>query len=180
MLKSKILVWRFNRGSRDALRNIYEKYKDDLLGLAIALLKDKNAGEDVVHDVFVSFAHTAGRFELKGSLKGYLSVCTANAARDRNRRRSVRDERLYDADDVELAYDEPVDAAVHNEKAMQLNDLLGGLPFEQREIVVLHLHHGMKFRQIAQMQDESINTVQSRYRYGLDKLRSLLNSEVEK
>ncbi len=180
MLSDKILIWRFNHGSRDALRSIYEKHKNDLLALAIALLKDKNAGEDVVHDVFVSFAQTAGRFELKGSLKGYLSVCTANAARDRNRRRSVRDERLYDADDVELAYDEPVDTAVRNEEAMRLNVLLAELAFEQREVVVLHLHHGMKFRQIAELQDESINTVQSRYRYGLDKLRSMLNSEVEK
>lgn len=180
MLRDKILVWRFNRGSRDALRSIYERFKDDLLGLAVALLKDKNAGEDVVHDVFVSFAQTAGRFELKGSLKGYLSVCAANAARDRNRRRLGRDERLYDADDVGLAGDEPVNVAVRNEEAMRLNVLLAELAFEQREVVVLHLHHGMKFRQIAELQDESINTVQSRYRYGLDKLRSLLNGEVEK
>jgi len=159
------------------LRSIYELFKDDLLGLAFGLLKDKAGGEDVVHDVFVSFAQTAGRFELKGSLKGYLSVCAANAARDRNRRRSGRDERLYDIEDVELAGNDPVYSAVRDEEAMRLNGLLGELPYEQREIVVLHLHHGMKFRQIAELQDESINTVQSRYRYGLDKLRALLSRD---
>jgi len=36
----------------------------------------------------------------------------------------------------------------------------------------------MKFKAIAELQGVSINTVQSRYRYGLDKLRSILNSEV--
>ena len=180
MLTDKALVWRFNRGSTDALRSIYEKFKNDLLGLAIALLKDKSAAEDVVHDVFVSFAQTAGQFELKGSLKGYLSVCVANAARDRNKRRSQRNERLCDVEDAGLAADDPVFSAVRDEEAIRLNVLMASLPYEQREIVVLHLHHGMKFRQIAEMRNESINTIQSRYRYGLDKLRSMLNGEVEK
>ena len=54
------------------------------------------------------------------------------------------------------------------------------LPYEQREVVILHLRAGMKFRQIAKLQDISINTIKGRYRYGLDKLRSILNGEVEK
>ncbi|MHC4501435.1 MAG: hypothetical protein ACYS21_20280 [Planctomycetota bacterium] len=44
---------RFNRGSKDALRRIYEKYKDDLLGLAVTLLRDRSVAEDIVHDVFL-------------------------------------------------------------------------------------------------------------------------------
>ncbi len=54
------------------------------------------------------------------------------------------------------------------------------LPYEQREVLMLHLHSGMKFRQIAETQGVSTNTVQGRYRYGLDKLRSMLNGEVTK
>jgi DNA-directed RNA polymerase specialized sigma24 family protein len=52
------------------------------------------------------------------------------------------------------------------------------LPFEQREVVLLHLRHGMKFREIARHQNVSQSTVQGRYRYGIDKLRSLMASEV--
>ncbi|UCD53656.1 MAG: hypothetical protein JSW27_17745 [Phycisphaerales bacterium] len=44
--------------------------------------------------------------------------------------------------------------------------------------MVLHLQVGMKFREIAVSQDVSINTVRSRYRYGLERLRSLLNGTV--
>jgi RNA polymerase sigma factor (sigma-70 family) len=54
------------------------------------------------------------------------------------------------------------------------------LPYQQREVIILHFQGGMRFKAIAKSQDVSINTIQSRYRYGLDKLRSLLNSEVEK
>ena len=49
MVEDKILVWKFNRGSKDALRSIYEKYKDDLFGLAVSLLRDRSVAQDVVH-----------------------------------------------------------------------------------------------------------------------------------
>jgi len=48
------------------------------------------------------------------------------------------------------------------------------LPAEQREVVSLHVHGQMKFREIAEQLDLSMNTVQSRYRYGIEKLRTLL------
>jgi len=53
------------------------------------------------------------------------------------------------------------------------------LPDEQREVVILRLTAGMKFQDIAKLQQVSTNTVQGRYRYGLSRLRTLLNGEVE-
>jgi RNA polymerase sigma-70 factor (ECF subfamily) len=180
MIDEKILVWKFNRGSKDALQRLYEKYKDDLLGLAVTLLRDRSLAEDVVHDVFVSFARTAGSFTLTGTLKGYLSTCVANCARDRNRLRSARDVGLDTAEEVRTDSNDPVAHAVDSEEVRQLQDLLGRLPYEQREIIVLHLHQAMRFHDIAEALGVSINTIQSRYRYGLEKLRSMLNSTVTK
>lgn len=51
---------------------------------------------------------------------------------------------------------------------------LAELPVEQREVITLHLHAEMTFREIALQLGHSINTVQSRYRYGIEKLRTLL------
>ena len=51
------------------------------------------------------------------------------------------------------------------------------LPCEQREVIVLHLQADMKFSQIATMLGTSINTVQSRYRYGMEKVRQLLTQK---
>jgi len=53
MLQDKLLIWQFNRGRKEVLQRIYEKYKDDLVTLAVALLNDVSSAEDVVHDVFV-------------------------------------------------------------------------------------------------------------------------------
>lgn len=180
MIDEKILIWKFNRGGKDALRRLYEKYKDDLLGLAVTLLRDRSLAEDVVHDVFVSFARTAGSFTLSGTLKGYLSTCVANCARDRNRLRSRLDVGLDVAEEVGAESDDPVEYAAGAEEAGRLQDVLWRLPYEQREIIVLRLHQEMRFREIAEALGVSINTVQSRYRYGLEKLRSIVNSTVTK
>ncbi|MHC4575215.1 MAG: sigma factor-like helix-turn-helix DNA-binding protein, partial [Planctomycetota bacterium] len=54
---------------------------------------------------------------------------------------------------------------------------LAKLPYEQREVFVLHAQGDMKFREIAGLVGVSTATVQSRYRYGAEKLRGLLEKE---
>ena len=62
MLKEKWLVSRCRRGDREAFSQVYEAYVDELLTLAANLLGDVASAEDVVQDVFVSFARTAASF----------------------------------------------------------------------------------------------------------------------
>ncbi|MHC4511281.1 MAG: RNA polymerase sigma factor [Planctomycetota bacterium] len=102
----------------------------------------------------------------------------ANCARDRNRLRAGRDVGLDAAEVMKSSSDGPMEYAVSREESSRLDDLLACLPYEQREIIVLHLHQEMRFREIAEAFGVSVNTVQSRYRYGLDKLRSMKNSVV--
>jgi RNA polymerase sigma-70 factor (ECF subfamily) len=52
------------------------------------------------------------------------------------------------------------------------------LPYQQREVILLHLVNDLRFREIAAALEISPNTAKSRYRYGLQKLRSQLNGEV--
>ena len=162
---------------------VYLKYKDDLLTLANALLNDHAEAQDIVHDVFVSFATSAGSFRLTGSLKGYLARCVGNLARDRMRS-SKRDaayaEKMSAKEPAPLDANNPAKQLIHAEQLQLLRYALAKLPDEQREAILLHLKGPMTFKKIAEFQNVSINTAQGRYRYGLDKLKSLMNSEVEK
>jgi RNA polymerase sigma-70 factor (ECF subfamily) len=178
MLREMQLVWRFNRGHTDALREIYDQHKHELVTLATALLVDKSEAEDVVHDVFAGFIQSRGRFRLTGSLKGFLATCVANRARNRNK--SMR-KHAPDAAAAEPATPEkerPDLAAMFGEELMCVGGALAELPYEQREAVVLRLCRGMRFGAIARMQGVSTNTVQGRYRYGLDKLKTLLDGQI--
>jgi len=82
MVEDRLLIFRCKYGSRAAFQRIYEKYEGDLRTLAANLLNDKEAAEDIVHDVFISFLQIVDKFELKSSLAGYLKTCIANKARD--------------------------------------------------------------------------------------------------
>ncbi|MHC4734032.1 MAG: RNA polymerase sigma factor [Planctomycetota bacterium] len=179
MLEDKLLVWKFKRGNSDSLRHIYEKYKKDLLALAIALSNDRVVAEDVVHDVFVSFAQFVEKLQLRTSLKSYLSSCIANRVRNLKREKAQQAIRLDEAEIIRYDSNGPERLAIASEELHRIEGAMVQLPYEQREVIILHLQGEMRFRAIARSQGISINTIQSRYRYGLNKLRSLLNGEVE-
>jgi RNA polymerase sigma-70 factor (ECF subfamily) len=132
-----------------------------------------------VQDVFVRFAETGSRIRPAGNLRKYLMTCVAN--RVRNRR---RDQRRHETGGIEGAASVPSGNrgpeqwAIVNEELVRLSEAMAQMPYEQRETVGLYMEGGMTFREIAAIQDVSINTVQGRYRYGMRKLRTLLNGEL--
>jgi len=181
MFEDKVLIWQYNGGRTRALRRIYAKYKDSLMTLAAALLYDRSSAEDVVHDVFTAFVRSCGTLRLTESLKGYLTTCVVNRTRNLNkagqRRRCAS---LEQAAPIACDAVGPEAVAAFGEQSRRLARALSRLPYEQREVLLLHLYSGLTFRAIAKLEGQSINTVQGRYRYGLDKLRSLLDSEVKR
>ncbi|UCG58864.1 MAG: sigma-70 family RNA polymerase sigma factor [Phycisphaerales bacterium] len=174
MLEDERLVWRLKRGDKEALRRIYEKYKNRLLTLAVSLVHDPGAAEDVLHDVFVSFAGGVGQLQLRGSLHKYLTASVVNRVRDRYRRNKHRSVELECVAEPASNSSVPEQSAMLNEESHRLTAALGELPLLQREVIVLRLNAGMKFTDIAEMQGVSLSTAQGRYRYGLDKLRMVL------
>jgi RNA polymerase sigma factor (sigma-70 family) len=180
MLEDKLLLWKFKRGSSESLERIYDKYETYLITVATALLNNTHAAEDVLHDFFISFVTSADRIKLNGNLKAYLATCVANLARNRIKRKQLEPIVLEDCDPIESAALRPDLLAIRKEETTILNQAMSQLPYEQREVVVLHLHGNLKFTQIAKLRSTSVNTIRSRYRYGLEKLRSLLNSQVTK
>jgi RNA polymerase sigma-70 factor (ECF subfamily) len=178
MLEDKLLVLKCRRGSKDAMCRIYQKYKDYLLTLAKGLLSEQVEAEDVVHDVFVSFAQSAKQFQLKGSLRNYLATCVSNRARDIIRKKTRQAEDSTSVNTTISDSGGPEQRLIKDEELTQLRQVIMQIPYEQREAVMLHIKGGMKLREIAKLQGVTVSTIHGRYRYGLDKLRSLLNSEV--
>ena len=180
MIEDKLLLLKFKFGSNHALCQIYEKYAGFLLTLATALLNDVSTAEDVVHDFFVSFAQSPNKVKLEGNLKSFLATCVANRARDKIREKQRQPAQLDTADLICSNENSPESAAVCNEEFQLLADAMRQIPYEQREVIILHGRGEMTFEQIAELQNVPIKTTQSRYRYGLDKLRTILNGEVQK
>lgn len=162
------------------MRQLYDRYKVELLKLAVVLAGDVNTAEDIVHDVFVRFAGSAATIKPTGSLRSYLATSVANRVRNH-----VRDNRRHGQTTLDgterLACPArgPGQWAVLNEQLTRLSRALAQLPYEQREVICLRIEMDMPVAQIATLQSTSVNTVKGRYRYGMERLRSLLDSEVE-
>lgn len=177
MLRDRILIRKAKRGERRAFGQIYEKYRDNLLTVAMSLSANPELAQDAVQDVFVKFVESLDGFELRGRLKGYLATCVANRVRDRLRQMARAD--CVERDGRDMSQARPLDLAVQNEQLHRLAEALAQLPYEQREVIALKVHGGMSFRAIARQRGIRLGTVQSRYRYGLDRLRAQLNGKVK-
>jgi RNA polymerase sigma factor (sigma-70 family) len=178
MLEDELLKWKLRRGSPEALARVYEKYIDAMLTLAAGLLNNRAAAQDVVQDVFLSFARSARYQRSFGSLRSYLATSVLNRVRDRRRQARRQATRPAEPPDSACSAMGPEEAAILVEETVRLHDAIAALPDEQREVVLLRLKANLKFRDIARLQQTSVSTVLGRYRYGLDRLRSRLNGEV--
>ena len=179
VMEDKLLIWKFRRGSREALRRIYDKYHADLIKIAVVLTGGMNTAEDIAQDVFTKFAGQSERLTLSGSLRNYLITSTINTVRNLRRDRlRHKTQNLDEADRLPCEQRRPDQWAIMNEQLEHLSVAMANLPYEQREVITLRMEADMTLRKIAELQGTSVSTVQARYRYGIERLRSLLNSEV--
>ncbi len=179
MSEDRQLLKALKRGDDAAWRHIYLKYKDDLLTVARSLVCDVEAAEDCLQDVFVSLA--SDRCRIRSNLKGYLLSCVVNRARGHLRKRCAQSNCQVNMQSRMRTQrsdaSNPANVLVREDQMQRVARALEKLPIEQREVVVLRLQGDMTFRQIAEMLDITVNTAQSRYRYGMEKLRQLLSKK---
>ena len=184
MVDDRLIVRRLQQGDRDALRIVYEKYKHDLLTIATCITTNRTDAEDCLHDVFMSLATNRIHVRDDGNLKGYLIASMANRARDRLRRQKRRPTTSDPDSQSDQSYatvgTNPAARLVAAETDEQLYQAIAELPEDQRTVITLRLHGDLTFEQIAQLENVTGNTIRSRYRYGLDKLRLLLGAGVER
>lgn len=173
-VKDAVLTKRMLRGDTEALCQVYHKYKHDLLTVAMSLLCKLEAAEDCVQDVFTQFAASPEHVSINRNLRGYLMRCVANRAKNQLKHKQTRRAFHTRAAHEHPQSESPAGRLIATEESRQVFQALAKLPVEQREVITLHLHGEMTFQEIALQLGFSINTIQSRYRYGIEKLRTLL------
>jgi len=179
ILEDRLLIRRFKTGDSDALQRIYEKYRCSLLKLAVVMTNDINCAEDVVHEVFLNFARSISQIKPRGNLKSYLATSVANQIRNIRRNTARRQtSKLTDNNCIVSVLPRPEQWATLSEQLIMLSNAMTQLPEKQREAVALRIEAGMSFKQIAVIQKVPANTTRGRYRYGIKRLRSILDGKV--
>lgn len=155
------------------LEALYDEHAHMLFRYAVTLVGNSDDAEDVVQEVFTRVAQQINRMRRVDNPKSYLFTATHNAAFSLLRSRQRR-HLLHEAICAELSTSAPVNTAP---ESLLVCHTFTELPVEQREVLVLKVFEEMTFKQIADMVGSSINTVASRYRYAIDKLRQSMEAD---
>lgn len=154
-----------------ALTDTYRRVAPAMYRQALMLLGDQGAAEDVVQEAFLRTWRRRDRLRDAHGLDGYLVTAARNLALDHLRWRAHRATQDTEEGRDPFVVPRAEEAAADAER---LSNALRRLPVEQREVVLLHLTDGLTFPEIAARTGAPVGTVNSRYRYGLTRLRELL------
>jgi RNA polymerase sigma-70 factor (ECF subfamily) len=144
-----------------------------LILLARQWVPGRADAEDVVQDAFVRFWRSRHRVSDPAA---FFYACVKSAALDwhRSRKRQTRREEAAARSGSATFFDGPLE---QSERRLAIEAALGGLPVNQREVLVMRIWGGLSFPQIGLALEISDNTAKSRYRYALAKLSEQLAEE---
>lgn len=171
------LAQRIRTGDRAALGELYDRYASLAIGLAVRIVADRDAAEDVVHDAFVTVWQKIDRYDRdRGGLRTWLMTIVRNRALDRLRRaRPSLDVTDADAQSLLRTGPNPTwEAALERLSSTELRAAVDSLPDEQREAVLLAYFGGRTHRDVARLTGVPLGTANGRLRLALTKLRSTL------
>ena len=161
------------------LERVYDCHAQALFAYLLNFTRDEQDTKDVLQEVFTKLARQPGSLSAARDERAFLIRLTHNAAIDLMRRRGSRDQRHEAFGQEQISALAPAADPDEESFRLELANALAQLPPEQREVVHLKLWGGYTFEQIAEALEIAPNTAGSRYRYGIDKLRTLLRPLYE-
>ena len=158
------------------LGDLYDRHGAGVYRYLAVLLGRKEDAEDVMQTIFVKLARNPDR--LGGILdpQAYLFAAARNEGMSLLRKRSRKEKREVELEAADYLIDRNNPSASQDE-LQELNRALQRLSPEQRETVALHTFEAMTFDEIGRLFGLSVNTVVSRYRLGLKKLKKVWKRE---
>jgi RNA polymerase sigma-70 factor (ECF subfamily) len=168
----------FAAGRREALEELFRRYRAPAYRVAYRLLGHEADALDAVQDGFVKALTHLDGFRGQSSFKTWLLRVVSNAAldlgRQRGRRETVALPGAADNDGGPSVPDQPAVGLERADLRRLLDQALATLPEAQRRTFVLHADAGLSYREVAEVLGISIGTVMSRLYYARQKLRAFL------
>lgn len=164
-------------GDQSAMAQLYDASSARVFGLAVRILRDRNAAEDAVVEVYAQAWRDASRFDVeRGNARAWLLMMARSRAIDilRSRRREPSSELLDAAGEVHSAGPGPEDQSSELQRGNYLRAALENLHPEQREAIELAYFSDFSHSQIASKLGQPLGTIKSRIRSGMMVLRELL------
>jgi RNA polymerase sigma-70 factor (ECF subfamily) len=184
-LDDEVLIGLVAHRRAEALSELYDRYNRLVFSLALNSVGSPAAAEEITQDVFLRVWERASTYRAgRAKVSTWLTSITRHRSIDRLRRRGARPEqhsvRWADLAPADMPRVDGPEAAVElSFQQQRVRAALAELPEEQRQALALAYFLGYSHSQIADTLDQPLGTVKTRIRLGMQKLRTMLQDEVD-
>jgi RNA polymerase sigma-70 factor (ECF subfamily) len=156
---------------------LYAKYNKRLYKFAYSILKSSEEAENVIQDVFLNLWENRQKVEKNSSIKYYVFTIAYNSAISVLRKKSRESEFFEYLKSLQDLNQEPVNLELEfNELTTKLDEIVNDLPPRQKEVYLLHKVEGMKYNEIAEKLNISVNTIENHMARALKTIREKLGN----
>lgn len=175
------LVEAYAKGKEEAFQELLKRYKGKVFSKIMMYVKDRALAEDIFQDTFLRAiqALKEGHYNEEGKFSAWILRIAHNLCidyfRGKKKMPMTRGNDDYDPFDfIDNGLKNCEESNINQQVLSDTKRLLGFLPQEQKEIVMMRLYYDMSFKEISESLDISINTALGRMRYALINMRKLI------
>lgn len=176
------LLSRVALGDQPAFAQLYQQTSAHLYGVAVRILKDGPAAEEVLQEAFVNVWHHAASYQAaKSQPTTWLAAIVRNRCLDQLRRRELDTVTMTTDDDDGKEFDlpsgdpTPVEMLLAGAEAQSVRDCVDALEAGQKQAIALAFYQGLSHAELADHMRQPLGTVKSWVRRGLERLRTCLD-----
>jgi len=177
------LLARVALGDQSAFAQLYQQTSAHLYGVAVRIVKDGAAAEEVLQEAFVNVWHHAGSYQAaKSQPTTWLAAIVRNRCLDQLRRRELDTVTMTrDDEDDGREFDlpsgdpTPVEMLLAGAEAQSVRDCVDGLEAGQKQAIALAFYQGLSHAELAEHLRQPLGTVKSWVRRGLERLKGCLD-----
>lgn len=182
ILSDAVLVTQYASGNEWALAQLIERHKSRIYSFIFSKIKDRDLSDDIFQETFIKVINTIKKqnYNEEGKFLPWVMRISHNLIIDHFRKQSKvkfqRDQEEYSV------FSKMIDSELNIENSLiagqiedDLHTLILKLPTDQQEIIRLRLYDDLTFKEIAELNQISINTALGRMRYAIVNLRKMIN-----
>jgi RNA polymerase sigma-70 factor (family 1) len=171
------LMQEIKAGNMFAFDVLYRKYNKKLYKFGYSILKSTVEAENLIQDVFLNLWENRLKVEKNSSIKSYIFTITYNSAISIIRKKARESQFIEYLKSLQEITEAPVNVELeYNELTKKLDEIIKELPQRQKEVYLLHKVEGLKYNEIAERLNISVNTIENHMSHALKTIRKKLGN----
>lgn len=178
MISDRELIKKSLQGDKNSLELLIKKYLKPIYSFSFNLLRDQQDAQDLTQEIFLKMWKNLKNFDENQNFKSWLFKIAKNSCIDFIRKKKkflvYNLETIENLPDLQLLLKEE---AENKDLLEKIKIEIEKLSRKSKEILNLYYNFGFNFREIAQISGESINTVKSRHKRAIEKIKNSLKEK---